>query len=317
MRFIFRSDATPEIGSGHVMRSSAIAEEAISRGIECIFVGDTNRIPWVKSRIKQIGFSQVFEHSYQFNSNKESDILIIDSYGISVNDDFIDKSNWLKVINIFDDLTPEYISDLRIHPGPSTDWQNSLKIKTVGGPKYVPLRKSLNTSKKKFESNPIEVLVIGGGIDVTNFVGSVAKVLSKNKNNFRVTLVMDRQKLGDIDQRFSIIPFGEGLDLISGYMDVVFATASTTSLEFIARGCAVAIGCAVDNQEQYYKELSSNNFALPIGKFKGEWGLDVKLIDRIVKHKTLRNNLRTRARTLIDLNGSERIVNSILNLISK
>ena len=47
MRFIFRADASRENGSGHVMRSSVLAEEAISRGYECIFIGEISDLDWV------------------------------------------------------------------------------------------------------------------------------------------------------------------------------------------------------------------------------------------------------------------------------
>jgi len=52
VRFIFRADASREIGSGHVMRSLALAEEAISRGFDCIFVGKISDLDWVSESCK-------------------------------------------------------------------------------------------------------------------------------------------------------------------------------------------------------------------------------------------------------------------------
>jgi hypothetical protein len=59
MRFVFRADASREIGSGHVMRSSVLAEEAISRGFECVFIGKISDLDWVAKRISTLGFTQV------------------------------------------------------------------------------------------------------------------------------------------------------------------------------------------------------------------------------------------------------------------
>ena len=59
MRFVFRADASIEIGAGHVMRSSAIAEEAISQGIECVFVGSILDMDWLTDRIRGLGFFEV------------------------------------------------------------------------------------------------------------------------------------------------------------------------------------------------------------------------------------------------------------------
>ena len=39
MRYVLRADASESIGAGHVMRSSAIAEELIARGENVVFVG--------------------------------------------------------------------------------------------------------------------------------------------------------------------------------------------------------------------------------------------------------------------------------------
>lgn len=55
MRIIFRADASREIGSGHVMRSSVLAEEAVSRGFERIFIGSISGLDWVADRISTLG----------------------------------------------------------------------------------------------------------------------------------------------------------------------------------------------------------------------------------------------------------------------
>ena len=47
MRYVLRADASQSMGSGHVMRSSAIAEELIARGEDVVFVGQISEIPWL------------------------------------------------------------------------------------------------------------------------------------------------------------------------------------------------------------------------------------------------------------------------------
>jgi spore coat polysaccharide biosynthesis predicted glycosyltransferase SpsG len=315
MRFVFRSDATPIIGTGHVMRSSAIAEEAISRGIKCIFVGDIKGFPWVENRLKDIGFSQIVKDPNIFKSNAKSDILIIDTYEINVIKKFLINNSWLKVVNIFDSLTPEFQCDLRIHPGLSTNWMNLGEEVTLCGPDYIPLRKSITRELKPKESNPIEILVIGGGVDCTNFVFAVADELARVKKQFTVRLFTRHVKPNSLDYRFSINAIGNDLDLIANRADLIFSTASTTSLEFVARGSAVAIGCAADNQEQYYSELALGNFAHPIGEFKGKWIFKSNSIYEIVESESLRRNLKVQTSGLIDFLGSQRIVDQIQKLV--
>ena len=315
MRFVFRADASRTIGSGHVMRSSAIAEEAIARGIPSLFLGKISELAWVRERISGLGFMQVLENSSEYIPDGNEDILIIDSYEIPIDDAFIQSRNWSKVVSIFDELTPDYSCDLRIHPGLTKVWSDPFSGITLSGPKFVPLRKSIRDTSQHTPGGTLELLVVGGGSDTYGFVPAVVKVLSKLTQEFHATLFTNSSLDADLDERFSISEVGLNLDLVANAVDLVFTTASTTSLEFLARGSAVAIGCAVDNQELYYKELSSGDYAAPIGEFlNNEWLLDAKLIQELISSETLRATFTANSSDLIDLKGAKRIVDEILKL---
>jgi len=315
MRFVFRADASMTIGSGHVMRSSAIAEEAIARGIPSLFVGKISELDWVSERIRGLGFLQILENTSEFMPDKNEDILIIDSYEIPANDVFVQLQNWSKVVSIFDELTPGYSCDLRIHPGLTKTWPEPFPGRTLSGPKFVPLRKSIKNSTKHTPEGTLKVLVVGGGSDTYGFVPAVVSVLTKLTQDFHATIFTNSFLGMDLDERFSVSEVGLNLDLVANAVELVFTTASTTSLEFLARGSAVAIGCAVDNQELYYKELSGGNYAAPIGEFlNNEWNLDAELIQELFRLETLRSTLKANSANLIDLNGAIRIVDEILKL---
>jgi spore coat polysaccharide biosynthesis predicted glycosyltransferase SpsG len=299
------------------MRSSAIAEEAIARGIPSVFIGTISELSWVSDHIHRLGFSDILVEASSFKSDSNKDILVLDSYAIPISDDFIQPPKWWGVVSIFDEATPQYQSDLRIHPGLTRDWEESPGIRTLSGPAYTPLRKSI----RKFESSEsikhLEIAVVGGGADSTQFVLTTASALMATKTNFHANLfVRDRNILKlDLDRRFSIIPIGQGLDEIANKTSLAFTTASTTSLEFLARGAAVAIGCSVGNQELYFKELSNGNYAAPIGQFlNNEWKLDIEMIHELINSEVLRSALRENSAELIDLNGAQRIVDEILKV---
>ena len=111
------------------------------------------------------------------------------------------------------------------------------------------------------------------------------------------------------------MPIGSTLDDYAANVDLVFTTASTTSLEFIAREVAVGIGCAVDNQEKYYESLSAFGVAAPIGRFvDGHWEIDHAKIFELVNSIHIRETLRRRCAGLVDLRGAGRIVDEILKL---
>jgi spore coat polysaccharide biosynthesis predicted glycosyltransferase SpsG len=315
MRFVFRAEASTSIGSGHVMRSSAIAEEAIARGIPSFFVGKISDLTWVSERIRGLGFIQVLENSSEFIPDKNEDILIIDSYEIPTEDVFIQLRNWSKVVSIFDELTPDYSCDLRIHPGLTKTWPEPFSGRTLSGPKFVPLRKSIKNSKEPESGTTLELLIVGGGVDAYGFVPAVVKVLAKLTQDFHATFFTNSSLGMDLDERFSFSEVGLNLDFVANAADLVFTTASTTSLEFLARGSAVAIGCAVDNQELYYKELGDGGYAVPLGKFsRDSWVLDTEIIKELITSETLRTKLKANSVNLIDLNGTKRILDEILKL---
>lgn len=298
------------------MRSSAIAEELIARGEEVIFVGDTSEIPWLSLRIGGLGFSQVLKSSRELATNPETDILILDSYTLPIGDEFLEKNRWRRIIAIADESTPAYEADLIIRPGLSENLRPKLAPKVLMGPKYIPFRKSI----KKID-NPLEdggalvILVVGGGTDTFNFVEAICVELKNIESPFQAMIFSSNERLSQLDPRFTNVPIGSQLDYWATSADLIFTTASTTSLEFIAREIPVGLGCAIDNQEEYYESLTLAGVAIPIGQFRGDkWDLDQLKLEELVNSKELRETLKQKSAGLVDLKGAERIVDEILKL---
>ena len=263
-----------------------------------------------------LGFSQILTSSREFTSNPATDILILDSYMVPVEEKFIQKNNWKSVVTIVDVLTPMYKADLMIHPGLSSDWMQATSIKVLSGPMHIPLRKSIRKNQEReVEIENLEILIVGGGTDTFNFVGAVSGALMKIQENFHARIFTGGSALPQQDSRFERISIGSELDTYASTADLVFTTASTTSLEFIAREVAIGIGCAVDNQEEYYETLSSTGVATPVGRREKEsWQINQSNVTELVRSKDLRRTLRQKCAGLIDLNGSARIVDEILKL---
>jgi spore coat polysaccharide biosynthesis predicted glycosyltransferase SpsG len=316
MRYIFRADSSRAIGSGHVMRSSAIAEDLIARGREAIFIGAISDVPWVASRIMSLGFSQILESSEAFVSDPGNDVLIIDSYTVSIGDEFIQQKHWRRIVAISDDLTPKYKADLIIHPGISDEWKPNRDVKFLTGPKYIPFRKSIKKKVKNLSiKETLKILVVGGGTDPFNFADEICLVLKNIQGQFHVIIFSNNNLLAQTDPRFTVVQIGFQLDLEASDADLVFTTASTTSLEFIAREIPVGLGCAVDNQQEYYESLVGAKIAMPVGEFsEGRWKLDHAKMAELINSGELRKTLEQKSAGLLDLKGAERIVDEILKL---
>jgi spore coat polysaccharide biosynthesis predicted glycosyltransferase SpsG len=298
------------------MRSSAVAEELIARGREVIFIGAISDVPWVASRIMSLGYSQILESSNTFVSDPGNDVLILDSYTVPIEDEFIQQKHWRCIVAISDDLTPTYQADLIIHPGISDEWKPNRAVKFLTGPKYIPFRKSIKKKVKDLSiKETLQILVVGGGTDPFNFAEEICLALKNIQGQFHVTIFSNNHLLAQIDSRFTIVQIGFQLDVEASDADLVFTTASTTSLEFIAREIPVGLGCAVDNQQEYYESLAAAEVAIPVGEFsEGRWKLDHAKMADLINSGELRKTLEQKSAGLIDLKGAERIADEILKL---
>ena len=314
MRIVFRADASPTTGTGHVMRSSALAEEVISRKIEAVFVGHIENLPWVTSHIEGIGFSKIFSDDSDFISDPNSDVLILDSYSIPEDNDFIQEQKWRYVVSISDSLTPTYASSLTIFPGLESVPSTKISGAILSGPDYILLRKRI---KKKFhiseDNRKIRIVVTGGGSDPFGFSRKMSEILAGLDGDFEVTFFVSQNSNSIVDSRFRFLEIGSALDDVVEEADIVFTTASTSCLEMIAREIPTGLICLVDNQVDLYESLSKLQFVHPIGRKNQEWNIDLPSIKKIIESRDLRSELITKSSGLIDLNGCSRVLDHIMS----
>jgi len=318
MRYILRADASLSIGAGHVMRSSAVAEELIARGEDVVFVGQISDLPWVEERIASLGFTQIHNNPSDFILNPKSNVLLLDSYEIPIDNKFINPENWLHIVAMVDELTPNYCCTLRIHPGLNSNWVGESNVPILAGPKYIPFRTSLSRKMHapSQEQHSLRIAVVAGGSDPHGLVNEIAKILVAIPEQFEVYLFSNSIFDSSLDTRFLVIEVGDQLDELTRNVDLVLTTASTSSLEFLARGLCVGIACAVGNQEQYYGALGELNVVAQLGlrNLDNNWELDKEIIYSLITSRELRGNLIARAKGLIDFKGASRIVDAITNL---
>lgn len=316
MRYVLRSDASLEQGSGHVLRSLAIFQELNSRGFEIVFVGKISNLPWVEEKIKKAGFMELVDEESDFLHDSKSDVLVLDSYDIDPRSSFIKDTKWHKIVTIADDFTPAYSSDLVVRPSLTILTNESSGTKTLSGPNYFPLRNEIKKVSPNDNSNPqFRVVVVGGGTDLRHFASAVSHVLKKSTCEMSVTFVSVNNAMLEIDDRFEVIAPGFEVEKAISSANLAFTTASTSAIEFIAREIPVGIACAVPNQEDYYQVLPSLEVAVQIGRFNEDgWELEENVILDLLENELKQNELRERMKGMFDLRGASRIVDEILKL---
>lgn len=299
------------------MRSSVLAEEAISRGFDCIFVGEISGLAWVSEKVAKLGFSQIIEDVYSFEANLESDVLVLDTYSIPVSDPFISKHNWKLVLTICDAFTPKYESDIEVRPG-LVEVRSVNQVPVIlSGPDHVLIRQSIGKSNKKYsDGEVVKALIVGGGSDPFGFVPAFARELSSMEVEMEVYAFTNENLPEGSKVRFVRENIGTYLDSIANQVDVVFTTASTSSLEFIAKEIPTGVACAVDNQAGHYDQLGKLGYAQQIGVFESDqtWNFNFPPIKELLQSRERRNSLKEATRGLIDLKGAVRVIDAVLSL---
>ena len=317
---VFRADASKKIGTGHVMRSTALAEEAIYQGIPCIFIGDLGKIDWLEDRVQNLGFVEILHNEIPFSPNPKSDILIIDSYVLDPNNEFLESDNWKYVISIADEVTPEYKCDLIVHPGLDDAWLSHNETNSLSGPDYILIRKSIKKSElgRNPQTDDLRLLVAAGGADTFGLSLEIAKILDSMDIALQVHFFTNEKIKSYSGKNFINHEFGPDFDSVAEQIDVVISTASTTCLEFICREIPMGIVSVVDNQENYYNELTSKNYALPLGYYSTEtgWILDTNHIFELLNSENIRKNLRDNLKGIIDFDGAKRVISFVKSEIS-
>jgi spore coat polysaccharide biosynthesis predicted glycosyltransferase SpsG len=316
MRLVFRVDASPSTGTGHVMRCSAIIEEAALRGITSVVIGKLGGYKWLAERLKIIG-AQHLEDSELFQIAKGEDILVIDSYDLPVTDDFIQPQNWKSVVSIADGVTPDYLAALVIHPGIDTYLKKENSGIILAGAKFIPFRKSIRKPLGAKGTTVRKVVIFAGGADSFNFALAMAQEL-REIQEFETAVFISTfdSEIASLDSRFRVQNFGSALDTELDGADLVFTSASTSSLEIIAREIPLGVCFTVNNQIPYFQALTDKGLALGIGYFSPaeKWKIDRVAIESLFSDSSLRDKLSNNSSHFLDLMGSQRIVNEILSL---
>jgi spore coat polysaccharide biosynthesis predicted glycosyltransferase SpsG len=314
MRIVLRADATESIGVGHIMRSLAIIDEFVNRGFECVLIGNVSTILWLHKVVLESKFSLILENESEYEYDSHDDVLIIDSYTLPIGHKFLQKEKWKATIAIVDSFSPMYSADLRIHIGLNSHDPLSDGIPILSGPSYIPIRKLPRTNSVL--TSGIEILVSGGSNNPNSFVEHICHQLMKFDLAFNCYFSIPSFLTFSADERFHLIESRDTYLEKSANSEIIFCTAGYSSLEFVAYGKAIGISCAVPNQQSNYLQLVEKFFATPVSFYdNGLWKTNLENMKALLYSKETRDYLRKNTNNLIDLNGSKRVVDAILNML--
>ena len=296
-----------------------MAEEAILRGIPCRLVGTLGGIDWVESHLAEIGLPWIENGDFFSSATNGMEILVIDSYSIPIEDEFLSDKRWQYRVAIADQATPNYFANLVIHPGLDASWFTGDATAILFGAKYLPIRRSIQKSSRNHDRLGLsKVVVFGGGTDLLSFSTNVARILIKSQKFSHASFFCSEELGNDIcqmDNRFSAFLPGKKLAGELATADLVLTTASTSSLEILAMEIPMGIACLAENQLENLKVLDDLGVAhvLPLQIEGGTLKIDEESLLAFLADDRYRKQLQRCMRGVLDLQGSRRILDEIIS----
>jgi UDP-2,4-diacetamido-2,4,6-trideoxy-beta-L-altropyranose hydrolase len=185
---VIRADATPSIGTGHVMRCLALAQAWERVGHRSVFVGHIT-VPWVRERLRKEGVSVTYlegdaapeqDASILLNevSGYDSSWVVLDGYHFSLECQKAVKNTGHRLL-VIDDYNhlPEYYCDILLNQNsnaPTIQYRGEIGTRLLGSD-YVLLRQDIinarHLSKDRIPSQQITnvLLTLGGGDESHTF----------------------------------------------------------------------------------------------------------------------------------------------------
>jgi len=319
--FVFRADASYEMGTGHVMRILSYAEELAERGYSTTFVGDVEQSHWLVEKIALIRNLKWVKSENSYRPDTERNVLMFDSYLFSPDDPFLELEKWIAVVAIVDDNTPDYLATHYLHPGPIGKWKKpaaAVDARIFSGLEYIPIRKNLRAvfESRKVENKVPKILIVGGGTDPFEFSNSLVRLISSSAAEFEAIVFEGKRLVDSDDERFHITQIGDQFDKNLKSANFVFTTAGTSAWELIALRIPCAVALAVENQRPNYEFIRSQKLAFAVGeRVESKWKFNEGEIFQILEHLSNLPMLEALGLNYPDLDGVTRFVSDLISEI--
>lgn len=338
-KFYIRTDANETIGSGHMIRCIAIANELAKQGVEPIFlVADhtSEKLP------KEHGYQVIVLNSLWSNLNSEikvlleyrkklcMDVLLIDSYHISATTlQLLNQS--INIIYI-DDYASSVISvSMIIQYGVliNSSWEQQYKNKStilLTGSDYIPLRDSFRNCAIRNEVSIKKVLLTTGGSDSYHMTCRfLHEIIGRGlQNEFQFYIVVGRYnddvqeitKLTEQQESFQYYYNVEHMETLMMECDVALTAGGSTLYELCATGCIPICFTLAENQISQSRAMQNEGMLHYVGDVRN--GLDqcvtnaLDCLEECARNQGQCGQMVQKMQRMVDALGAKRIADQII-----
>jgi UDP-2,4-diacetamido-2,4,6-trideoxy-beta-L-altropyranose hydrolase len=325
MRVTIRADGGPEIGYGHLIRSSALAEELLTRGHTVSYATTTSEhtdeVCPDAAEIMQLPSRTDVEPFVEWLDSTDVDFVFTDAYPVDTEYQRT-VQDYTPLAVLQDDAQHAVCANLFVN---GNLYAANFDYEFVGqeptkclGPKYVLLRNEIrnrSTDDPPWRNHPERAIVTMGGSDIADMTSTVVQAFE----GFEITVdaivgpgfsdgqeVDIRSAADDVSADVRVIRNPDDLVNRMFQADFAVSTASSTTYELLGLGTPIVSIPVADNQEPIAAALQDRDLATVLRR-EAKSDEIREAIRAYVNRPELRRNRRERGRNLVDGRGAERI----------
>ncbi|MDR0747195.1 MAG: UDP-2,4-diacetamido-2,4,6-trideoxy-beta-L-altropyranose hydrolase [Helicobacteraceae bacterium] len=318
MKFLFRADASTEIGSGHLMRCLTLANALRKLGAKSVFMCDAID-DVLRSRVTQSGFSVTTKVSESF------DYLVVDQY--SLDHEFENKMHvFCKRVVAIDDLAnrkhmADYLLDQNVNAS-AERYKTLVSERCVQllGTRYALLQPEYSMIIRRERTNLIKkIFVYFGNADRDNFTGrAIDAYLALRRPDISLEIVLSgvhQEVVRKLAKKGRNIHIHENLTSLASLMnecDLAIGAGGATSYERCAMGLFSIVVAIADNQRAPSEELGRQGLIRYLG-YRDR--VDTDHIARALQ-EVVRTGIKTeiipKMRALVDGFGAQRVAEILM-----
>ncbi len=329
LNIAIRCDALASLGTGHLVRQTALIEELTYRGHSTRLFGKCD-VPWAATQANAVGVSfETPESDFAAQVVREgADIVVIDGYEFDASLSKDCRAAGIGVVAMVDgpfgrhQLADVYVDQNLGSEDPGGDeW--------LVGPKYVLLRDVVLRQRNAPRPNApvLRAFVVFGGTDPFGGAPVAVDLLARTGVPMKIAAIAASQErraeLAQVTlsagQSLDVLDVQDDLPALVATSDFVVSASGSSVWEFACIGIPTGLVCVADNQIVGYQAATAD-LAVGIGHLESLRN-DKNARDQAVETLTIlatspdyRAELRDAGRTLIDGEGRARVADAIERL---
>ncbi|MCU0421863.1 MAG: UDP-2,4-diacetamido-2,4,6-trideoxy-beta-L-altropyranose hydrolase [Bacteroidia bacterium] len=300
MTVYFRADGNEQVGLGHIVRCTALAE-MIEENFNPVFILK-NSSSSALQMIEQMQFPQIIIEEEQefFNLLSTSSIAVTDGY--EFDSSYFNKiiETGSKLVCIDDMVNTFYPAHLIINQNPAftpKDYQAAPYTQFAIGLKYALLRKpfrdAISTNKKAKKNG--KYFIAMGGMDPLDLSEPIVENLKSILPDENISLLVSKNKLKYYLNKFPKIKIYHGLDakeMCDIMLDhqYLICPASSVAIEGLSVSMELICGYYAENQKSLYQYYVKNNMVEDAGYLSESIQQLIQLITNKKHDNTAKNN---------------------------